>query len=69
MQALIKEHHYCISICSEGRFANFHHIVIPFFDRHTELNSVQMLVGVLTALLSGWRDNLFSVTTLRVKQQ
>jgi len=52
-----------ICIRSKGVLVNLYLIVIPFFDCHTAVNYVQMLVRVLTALLPGWRDKLISVAT------
>ncbi|CAK9222468.1 unnamed protein product [Sphagnum troendelagicum] len=52
-----------LCVCYRGVLLNLHLIAIPQFDRHTALNTFNMLVKFLDALYSLWRRKLINVGT------
>ncbi len=52
-----------LCVCYRGVLVNLHFVANPQFDRHTALNTFNMLVKFLDALYGLWRRKLINVGT------
>ena len=46
-----------------GNLYNLHLVVVPFFDRHTVYNTVNLIKTLLDNMCKSWRDKVMTITT------
>jgi hypothetical protein len=52
-----------VRICFRGVLLNLHLAAIPMFERHTTLNTFNLLVKFLNAMYTPWRTKMISMST------